>query len=192
MILFEWSWSLLNEQKLQAHTFNGILLKGSITSANDTGRWKTPSHPKEWSAFTTTQNLYSSSPRTPCDHLLIIIILWWVMSLIAPAGLTVSHWVGMATRKARAQTRQTPPTVPQPKQQLRLGSANQGLKKRKNFCRTFTTSRQFSEQPSDWKFIVDQIGKNTTSKVTVSTLLQRIIYLGLNLSGITSITAAVA
>ena len=52
--------------------------------------------------------------------------------------------------------------------------------------------RQQSEQLGDWKFIVDQIGKNTTSKVTVSTLLQRIIYLGLNLSGITSITAAVA
>jgi len=48
----------VNEQKLQAHTFSGILLKGSITSANDTGRWKTPSH-----------------PRTPCVHLLIIIVL---------------------------------------------------------------------------------------------------------------------
>ena len=136
--------------------------------------------------------LYSSSPKTLCVHLLIIIVLWSVMSLIAPAGLTVSHWVGMATRKAGAQTRQTPPTVPQPKQQLRLVYPNQGLKKRQNFCRTFTTSRQLSEQLGDWKFIVDQIGKNTTSKVTVSTLLQRIIYLGLNLSGITSITAAVA
>ena len=29
---------LLNEQKLQAHTFNGIALNGSITSPNVTGR----------------------------------------------------------------------------------------------------------------------------------------------------------
>ena len=29
---------LLSEQKLQAHTLNGIALKGSITSGDDTGR----------------------------------------------------------------------------------------------------------------------------------------------------------
>ena len=36
---------LLSEQKLQAHTFKGIALNGSITSADETGRWKSPIHP---------------------------------------------------------------------------------------------------------------------------------------------------
>ena len=36
---------LLSEQKLQAHTLKGIALNGSITSADETGRWKSPIHP---------------------------------------------------------------------------------------------------------------------------------------------------
>ena len=42
---------LLSEQKLQAHTLNGIALNGSITSADDSGRWKSPIHPVGEKAF---------------------------------------------------------------------------------------------------------------------------------------------
>ena len=62
---------------MQAHTFSGILLKGSITSANDTGRWKTPSHPKERSIFTLTllsifQLTQNTVRPSPYNHRLVI------------------------------------------------------------------------------------------------------------------------
>ena len=100
------------------------------------------------------------------------------MSLIAPAGLTVSHWVGKESWSSD-QTNTDLAT----KQQLLLGLGQLRPDRGKSFgalslCPTF---KQAAEQLEVYRWS----GKNTASKVTVSTLLQRIIYLALNSSRIT-------
>ena len=91
----------------------------------------------------------------------------------------------MVTRKAATQTRQTPSHQTTTLRQLRpeRGQSFVALL----FPPTFeAATKQLKVYRS-----IRLLAKNTASKVTVSTLLQRIINLGLNLSGIIPITAAV-
>ena len=142
---------LLSEQKLQAHTFKGIALNGSITSADETGRWKSPIHPAGEKHCHCQET--KSSPKTPCFHLRISIVWWWVMSLIAQTGLTVSQWVAMVTRKAGAQTRQTASQPPN------NNSPTIKAWKRAKFCRTFIPSNFWASSRTTGSLSFHPVGK---------------------------------
>ena len=82
-------------------------------------------------------------------------------------------------------------TDPATKQQLRLGLRRLRPERGQSFVALSLppTFEQAAGRLKVYRSI--ELAKNSVSKVTVSTLLQRIINLGLNSSGITPITAAV-
>ena len=82
-------------------------------------------------------------------------------------------------------------TEPATKQQLWLGLRQLRPERGQSFVALSfpPTFEQATERMKLYRSI--QLAKSTVSKVTVSTLVQRIINLGLNSSGITPITAAV-
>ena len=82
-------------------------------------------------------------------------------------------------------------TEPATKQQLWLGLRQLRPERGQSFVALSfpPTFEQATERLKVYRSI--QLAKSTVSKVTVSTLVQRIINLGLNSSGITPITAAV-